>query len=75
MDRFEIKLFKWKDEWYIRTIPSKKLFNSTMVHEVVNRGDIFAVRLSDQALTIIPGKETDVVWMSCLVDLQGGLTK
>lgn len=27
-----------------------------MVHQVVNRGDVFAVRVSDQTLTIIPGK-------------------
>jgi hypothetical protein len=26
-----------------------------MVHEVVNRGDIFAVRVKDAILTIIPG--------------------
>ena len=26
-----------------------------MVHSVVNRGDIFAVRLEDSVLTIIPG--------------------
>ena len=47
--------FYYKDELYLRTIPGKRLFNSTMVHEVVNRGDIFAIKLSDQSLTIIPG--------------------
>jgi hypothetical protein len=26
-----------------------------MVHEVVNRGDVFALRVKDQALTIVPG--------------------
>jgi hypothetical protein len=40
---------------YIRTVPGKKLFSSTLIHEVVNRGDIFAVRLRDHCLTIIPG--------------------
>ena len=40
---------------YLRTVPGKKLFASTLIHEVVNRGDIFAVRLRDHCLTIIPG--------------------
>ena len=43
-------------ELYIRVIPSKSLFKSTMVHEVVNRGDVFAIRVSDSTLTIISGK-------------------
>lgn len=50
-----MKTFIYKDELYIRVIPAKRLFNSTTVHEVVNRGDIFAVRVSDSTLTIIPG--------------------
>jgi len=48
--------FYYKGELYIRAIPGKSLFNSTMIHQVVNRGDVFAVRVSDQTLTIIPGK-------------------
>lgn len=51
-----LNAFKLDNEWYIRTIPSKALFKSTMVHEVINRGDIFAVRISDSQLTIISGK-------------------
>lgn len=51
------KAFIYKDKLYIRVIPGKRLFNSTMIHEVVNRGDIFAVRLEDMALTIIGGTE------------------
>ena len=43
-------------ELYIRVIPSKALFKSTMIHEVVNRGDVFAIRVSDSTLTIISGK-------------------
>lgn len=50
-----LKLFRYKDEIFLRVIPGKNLFRSSMVHEVVNRGDIFAVRLSDSILTIIPG--------------------
>lgn len=48
--------FYHNGELYIRCIPGKALFNSTLVHEVVNRGDVFAVRVSDQKLTIISGK-------------------
>lgn len=50
-----MKTFIYNNELYIRTIPGKRLFQSSMVHEVVNRGDIFAVRVSDSILTIIPG--------------------
>lgn len=50
-----MKAFIFNQEVYIRAIPSKPLFHSTMVHEVVNRGDIFAVSLATQTLTIIPG--------------------
>lgn len=48
--------FYHNGELYIRCIPAKSLFNSTLVHEVVNRGDVFGLRVSDQKLTIISGK-------------------
>ena len=51
-----MKAFTYKGELYLRAVPAKTLFHSTMVHEVVNRGDIFAIRVSDSQLTIIPGK-------------------
>jgi hypothetical protein len=50
-----MKTFYYKDNLYIRVVPAKPLFKSTMIHEVVNRGDIFAVRVRDSLLTIIPG--------------------
>lgn len=50
-----MKTFLYEGQIYIRCVPGKNLFRSTMVHEVVNRGDIFALRVSDQILTIIPG--------------------
>ena len=50
-----MKTFTYNNELYIRCIPGKNLFKSTMVHDVVNRGDIFALRVSDQVMTIIPG--------------------
>ena len=51
-----LRVFDLDGTLYLRVVPGKKLFQSTMVHEVVNRGDIFAVRLEDSVLTIIPGK-------------------
>ncbi len=42
--------------WYYRVRPCKRLFNSTTIWEVVNRGDVFAVRMYDGVLTVIPGK-------------------
>lgn len=51
-----MKAFRYNNDIYIRVIPAKSLFNSTLIHETVNRGDIFAVRISDSRLTIIPGK-------------------
>lgn len=50
-----MKTFIYENDLYVRCIPGKKLFNSTLIHEVVNRGDVFAVRLRDNRLTIIPG--------------------
>jgi hypothetical protein len=50
-----MKAFRYKGDLYIRCIPAKTLFHSTLVHEVVNRGDIFAVEIATQQLTIIPG--------------------
>jgi hypothetical protein len=50
-----MKAFTYNSELYLRCVPAKSLFQSTMVHEVVNRGDVFALRVSDQKLTIIPG--------------------
>jgi hypothetical protein len=61
-----MKVFTYKDREYIRVIPVKKLFNSTMIHEVVNRGDIFAIDLITQELTIIPGK-AEVEFTDCTV--------
>lgn len=51
-----LKTFIYNDELYIRLVPSKRMFQSTLIHQVVNRGDIFAMRVSDQQFTVIPGK-------------------
>lgn len=50
-----MKTFTYNNDLYIRCIPGKNLFKSTMIHDVVNRGDIFALRVRDQMLTIVPG--------------------
>jgi hypothetical protein len=51
-----MKAFIYNGRTYIRCIPGKNLFKSTMVHEVVNRGDIFGLDVESQVLTIISGK-------------------
>lgn len=51
-----MKAFSYMGKNYIRVIPAKGLFRSDMVHDVVNRGDVFAVEIGSQLLTIIPGK-------------------
>jgi len=49
---------------WVRVIPAKTLFRSTMIHEVVNRGDVFVVDLTTGLLTIIDGAEDVVVKIS-----------
>ena len=62
-----MKAFIYEGELYIRAIPSKNLFRSTMVHDVVNRGNIFAINVATQQLTIIPGKsEVEHCEVSCV---------
>lgn len=51
-----MKAFSYNGRAYLRVIPGKSLFRSTLVHEVVNRGDIFALDLDSQQLTVLPGK-------------------
>jgi hypothetical protein len=50
-----MKAFRYNGVLYLRCIPAKSLFHSSMVHEVVNRGDVFALDVATQKLTIIPG--------------------
>jgi len=47
--------FNQNNTTYVKIIPAKKLFNSTMIHEVVTRGDIFALNLETGEFTILPG--------------------
>ncbi len=50
-----LKGFIYKNELHIRCIPVRALFNSKLIHGATVRGDIFAMRVSDQGLTIVPG--------------------
>mgnify|MGYP000485163025 CR=1 FL=1 len=52
----QLLAFYYKNQLYIRAIPAKCLFRSTMIHEVINRGDVLALHVETQQLTIIPGK-------------------
>lgn len=51
-----MKIFELDGKLYSKVVPAKTLFHSTMVHEAINRGDVFAVRLQDMSLTILNGK-------------------
>lgn len=54
MSNRNMKVFMYKDEPYMMVIPAKRLFNSTMIHEVITRGDFFAVNLLTSIFTILP---------------------
>ena len=49
------RFFEYKGEVYMRVIPTKTLFRSTTVHQIVNRGDFFAVNMNSGLLTVLPG--------------------
>ena len=40
MAEHPLNIIIFKDKTYIRVVPGKRLFQSTMVHSVVNRGDV-----------------------------------
>lgn len=48
------RVFVYNGVPYMRVTPVKRLFNSNMVHEVITRGDFFAVDLRSGLLTILP---------------------
>lgn len=49
-----LKVFMHNDMPYVKIIPCKRLFNSTTIHEVVTRGDIFALNLLTTQFTVLP---------------------
>lgn len=48
------EVFIHNDIPHLKIIPSKRLFNSTMVYETINRGDFFALNLHTGVFTILP---------------------
>lgn len=48
------RVFVYNGIPYMRVTPVKRLFNSNMVHEVITRGDFFAVDLRSGSLTVLP---------------------
>ena len=63
------KVFVYKGEPYMKIVPAKRLFNSTMIHEVVTRGDFFAVNLSTNTFTVLPnGADNDTKSIQCDLD-------
>jgi hypothetical protein len=53
-----VKAFIYNGRTFIRCVPVKKLFQSNLIHSVVSRGDVFAVDVETQELTIVPGTAT-----------------
>ena len=52
-----MKTFTYKGREYIRVIPSKFMMASTMLYEMITRGDILAMAIDDQKLVCIKGTE------------------
>lgn len=50
-----VQIIKYNEEFFLLSIPVKTLFRSTTIYEVVTRGDLFATRLTDGKMTVIPG--------------------
>jgi hypothetical protein len=68
------KAFLYKDQLYIRITPCKRLFNSTTVWEVVNRGDFFALNLATKTFTVISSKaEIEAVDLTLLIKSSSGI--
>ena len=48
------RIFVHNGNPYMRITPCKRLFNSTTIHQVVTRGDFFAVNLQTGIFTVLP---------------------
>jgi hypothetical protein len=59
-------VFMYKGEPYMKIVPVKRLFNSTMIHEVITRGDFFAVNLLTNVFTVLPAGANDPTQMDFL---------
>lgn len=63
----KLDIFQYNGRHYLRCTPAKSLCQSTMVYEVLTRGDQFAVELATGKLTIIKGGEVVVDKPECIV--------
>lgn len=54
MPNIQLPTFTHNKQLHLKITPAKKLFNSTLIHEVINRGDVFALNLSTGIFTILP---------------------
>lgn len=45
--------FVLNNQAFMKVVPAKSLIRSTTIHEVITRGDFFAVNLSTGELTVI----------------------
>jgi hypothetical protein len=51
--------FMYRGERYAHITPAKRLLNSTMVYDVIMRGDIFGMNMDTQVFTIISREEIE----------------
>jgi hypothetical protein len=51
------RVFVFNNQPMMRITPSKRLFNSTTIYEVVNRGDCFVLNLQTGVFGIIKGSD------------------
>lgn len=52
-----MKAFVHNNRTYLRVIPSKFMMNSTLIYDIVTRGDVLALDIEDQKLVCIKGTE------------------
>ena len=69
--RVPFETFVWEGARYTKVVPAKTLFRSTMIHEVVNRGDFFAVNIDTHVLTILPKEALSVDFRYVYVTVNG----
>ena len=49
--------FVHENNIYLLVKPVKSLCRSTLIHDVLTRGDVFAINVSNSALTVIARKD------------------
>jgi len=51
--------FIYRDQLHMKVVPCKALLRSTTIYEVLVRGDIFAVNMKTNVLTVVPKNEIE----------------